>query len=156
MNNKIAFFDIDYTLFDTDLFKQSGLTKHKLYDEISGVLAELSKIATLGIFSEGDVDFQNKKLKETNLEPFFLKENIFIHARKEDILKNLVDFSDSKVFLIDDKLSILHKAKLAMPELFAIWIKRGPYALEQKEIEDFTPDKTIEDLKSIVDIVEKN
>jgi len=152
----MVFFDIDYTLFKTDVFKESGLTKREVYEEIPQVLSNLSKIATLGVFSEGETEWQNDKLLKTNLAPFFLKENIFIHLHKEDILKKLVDFSSSIIFLVDDKLTILFEAKKAIPAIKTIWIKRGPYALNQKEIDDFKPDFMVNDLNELVSIVQSN
>ena len=83
MNKKpIVLFDIDYTLFDTDHFKKSALTKHKIYEEVRDVLEKLSKIAMLGIFSEGNLEFQRKKLNQTGIEGYFKKDNTHIVLNK--------------------------------------------------------------------------
>jgi len=75
MNKKPAIlFDIDYTLFDTDFFKESKLLKHKIYDEVIGVLESLAEATTLGIFSKGETEFQKTKLLQ-HLE-FFQKEKL--------------------------------------------------------------------------------
>ncbi len=153
---KIVFFDIDYTLFDTATFKESGLTNHVLYKEVVEVLEQLSKVATLGIFSEGDTVFQHNKILQTNLQRFFSKENMFINSKKEDILKKLVEYSNFKLFLVDDKLSILAKVKAIIPTAVVIWVKRGPFAKNQEPIAGFNPDNIISDLKDLVSIVEKN
>ena len=47
---KFVLFDIDFTLFDTQTFKDSKLTKYTSYGEVISVLENLSKISELGIF----------------------------------------------------------------------------------------------------------
>lgn len=152
--NKTVIFDIDYTLFDTALFKETGLKKFSLYKEIIDVLKKISKIARLIIFSEGEINFQKKKLKKTGILDFF--EEVHIFAFKEDHLQNvLVRYNKTKIFLVDDKLKILKKAKEKFASLITIWIKRGYYAKNQKEIKGFTPDYIVEDLSEIIGIIKK-
>jgi len=67
----IVLFDIDYTLFNTDTFKDSGLTLYTLYPQVKKVLELLNTKYTLGILSEGDVGLQNRKLKETGIYQLF-------------------------------------------------------------------------------------
>jgi len=152
--SKLVLFDIDYTLFDTDLFKKSGFTKHAVYSEVNDVLAVLSKEATLGIFSEGDMEFQKNKLLKTGVKKHFLKEFTHIFEKKEKILKKIIKkYKDKKIFLIDDKLSILHLAKSIYPSIFTIWVKRGIYAKNQKEIRGFRPDLEVNNLKDSIQFV---
>ena len=75
----IVLFDIDYTLFDTALFKQSGLSMHKIYAEVTQTLDGLNNFATLGIFSKGETQFQKTKLEKTGME-------ILRHARDMAVL----------------------------------------------------------------------
>ncbi|OGH23484.1 MAG: hypothetical protein A2629_00355 [Candidatus Levybacteria bacterium RIFCSPHIGHO2_01_FULL_41_15] len=151
---KIILFDIDYTLFNTDVFKQTDLKKHSVYDEVNNVLKELGKVGILGIFSEGDLEFQKNKLFRTDIQKHFLKAHMHITEKKEKILKKVLrKYKDKKVFLIDDKLSILHLAKTISPSLFAIWVKRGMYAKNQKPIPEFKPDTEVENLKEIIPII---
>lgn len=153
-NKKIVLFDIDYTLFDTALFKESRLLKHKIYKEVIDVLNSLSQIAILGIFSEGDTDFQKKKLKETNIDKYFAKDHTHIVLKKIDDLKTILKkYEDRKIFFVDDKLDILFDAKKLSPEVFTIWVKRGFYAKKQKEIPGFAPNATITNLKQIIKVV---
>lgn len=158
MNSKpIVLFDIDYTLFDTASFKESRLLEHKIYDEIIGVLNSLSSIATLGIFSKGETEFQKTKLEKTGMAKFFKKNNIHIFDNKDENLINVLEkYKDSKLFLVDDKLEVLYSAKKHLPQVITVWVKRGPYAEHQEPIEDFTPSATIDDLSSLYDIVSKN
>src|SRR3989344_4096389 len=104
----VVLFDIDYTLFDTAFFKESGLSEHRIYEEVINVLENLSKIALLGIFSEGNISFQIKKLKETNIEKYFAKGNTHIVLNKLDELEGIFKrYKNRKFFFVDDKLTIL-------------------------------------------------
>lgn len=154
MKKKIVLFDIDYTLFDTDFFKKSQLQKHSVYEEVYHVLHELSKIAKLGIFSEGRFEFQKAKLIKTNIQKYFNKKHIYILEEKETPLKGILfKYRNEILFLVDDKLPILHKAKNIMPSLFTVWVKRGKYAKSQKPIKNFVPNAIIKNLKELVPII---
>lgn len=154
----IVLLDIDYTLFDTDFFKESNLSKPKIYKEVIRALEDLKKIAVLGIFSEGDLDFQKTKLKEDGIDKYFGKENVHIVSNKLDALKNVLRKynKETKTFFVDDKLTILFAAKKMFPKIFAVWVRRGFYAKNQKEISGFTPDAEVENLSEAVRIVQSN
>lgn len=148
---KVVLFDIDYTLFDTDRLKQSELQEHKLYDEVVSVLEDLSKIADLGILSEGDLAFQKKKLLKTEIEKHFSKNNVFIVSDKLAALDQILKkYKNNKLYLVDDRLQILEKAKELHSAIITIWVKRGPFASLPSS---FKPDKTIENLSALVSIV---
>lgn len=157
MNKKIVLFDIDYTLFDTDTFKQSNLQNHSLYDETHEVLNQLSKIAKLGIFSEGELEFQKNKLTKTKIKRYFKPKYTHIVEEKDaNLQKILLKYKDNQLFLVDDKLMVLYRAKTLRPSIFTIWIKRGVYAKSQRPINNFTPDAIIENLKQAVSIISSN
>lgn len=158
MNNKpVILFDIDYTLFDTDFFKESKLSEHKIYEEVIGVLENLKKIAVLGIFSKGETQFQKTKLEKTGMAKFFKEENVHIFDDKEiNLTQVLGRYKNSKIFLVDDKLGILYAAKMYLKQVFTIWVKRGFYAENQKKILGFSPDAEVENLSEVVRIVKSN
>jgi FMN phosphatase YigB (HAD superfamily) len=156
MRDKIVFFDIDYTLFNTDSFKKSGLTQHKNYDEVESILKLVSEEALLGVFSEGDREFQLEKLKKTQIYKYFSPEYIFIVESKVDELKTLLEIKNkSRIFFVDDRLSILSDIKKILPEALVIWVKRGIYAKENKVL-DFLPDYSIDNLETLQDIIKAN
>lgn len=149
-NNTIILFDLDYTLFDTDTFKKSGLTNFSLYPEIEKVLNELSSKATLGIFSEGETKFQKNKIRKTALKKYFLPKNIHIAPQKSLIFaKVFKKYQNKNLFIVDDKLTILHLAEDVCPGIKTIWVKRGKYAQNQEPIKDFTPDVMISNLEKL-------
>lgn len=157
MNKKpIVLFDIDYTLFNTHEFKNSQFKNYNSYGEVIDVLEKLSNFASLGIFSKGDPNFQKIKLIKTKIDKFFKKKYIHIFDDKDANLTDVLErYKSSKLFLIDDKLTILYSAKKHFPEITAVWVKRGPYAQNQENISGFKPDAEIENLSEVVEIVQK-
>lgn len=153
-SEKIVLFDIDYTLFDTEQFKASNLTKFMIYEEVRDVLAELQQIARLGIYSEGEATFQRNKLLQTNVAIHFLEDHLHIVEDKTVSIEEILShYKNKQTFLIDDKLSMLRDAKKFLPTLFTIWVKRGPFASVQEPFDDFAPDATVDTLHNIVEIV---
>src|SRR3954469_19927845 len=86
---KIVLFDIDYTLFNTAVYKRSNLEKYVLYDEVISVLSKLEIVANLGIFSQGILENQRRKLEKTDIEKYFDKKHIYIVSNKEDVINEL-------------------------------------------------------------------
>lgn len=151
---KMILFDIDYTLFDTDIFKQSELTDYRAYDEVVQMLEELQGIATVGIFSEGEQEFQKAKLLKTRIHDRFPQEHLHIVAKKEESLREILKkYKKYQLFMVDDKLSLLQAAKKVSPSVVTIWIKRGPYAINQANANAFLPDATITSLDEVVGVV---
>lgn len=155
---KIVLFDIDNTLFNTLRFKQTDLQLFSLYEDTLETLDALKDIADLGIFSEGEIAFQKKKLRETNIEHYFLQEHTHIFEKKLDAIETLIKKykENNHVYLIDDKLAILPEVKKACPSVFTIWMKRGEYALTQPPIAGYTPDATIESLQEAVSLIKNH
>jgi len=154
---KIILFDIDYTLFNTDVFKETQLKKHSVYDEVHSVLKNLSNVAELGIFSEGETDFQKTKLNKTDIKKYFKKKYVHIALNKKDEIRNILNkYSNKQLFLVDDKLTILYELKRVLPSIFTIWVKRGVYAKNQKEISGFKPDATVDNLKEIISLIHQS
>lgn len=153
----VILFDIDYTLFNTQEFKESKLQNYNIYAEVMRILNKLKDIASLGIFSKGETQFQKTKLEKTGMKKFFAENNIHIFDDKDANLINVLDkYKDFKLFLVDDKLNILSSAKKYLPQIITIWVKRGPYAQSQEPIEDFSPSVTIDNLSDLYNIVLSN
>lgn len=153
-NKNVVLFDLDYTLFDTDLFKKSNLKKYALYPEIEPMLKDLSLRMILGIFSEGESDFQKLKIKKTALKKYFLPDHIHITPAKDQIFTSVFSrYQNQTLYLVEDKLNILYLAKCAWPEIKTIWVKRGIYAMNPKPMKGFAPDVTVTNLEEIIKII---
>lgn len=125
-----------------------------LYIETKQVLESLSKdkLLSLGIFSRGYPNFQIKKIKEVRY--FLQKEHVHIFLFKDRELPKVVKkYKECKLYIIDDSLNTLYKAKSLNKNIFAIWIKRGDRALKQKPILGFAPDVTIINLRDVAKLV---
>jgi len=154
MKKGLVFFDIDYVLFNTRHFKKSKLKDYENYQETLSALKNLSEFITLGIFSKGKYDWQTAKLKNTGIANFFDKQNVHIFSNKNTNIKKVLDnYKDSKIFLIDDKLRVLYLVRKKSDSVFGVWLKRGPYAENQKPIPDFKPDAEVENLSDAVKII---
>jgi FMN phosphatase YigB (HAD superfamily) len=150
LDKPLVLFDIDYTLFDTAHFKATNLLEFRAYDEVPDVLATLSKTTILGIFSEGEEEFQIMKLKKTNIYDFFDKDHIYVEILKKAKIKLISEkYVGASVWVIDDKLPILALMKSALPMAKTVWIRRGEYAMNQKPVDGFNPDVEIDTLSEL-------
>lgn len=154
MNRKVVLFDIDHTLFDTEEFKDSLLSKYSLFEGITDLLGELVKNnIKIGIVSQGERDFQIKKIQETGLDKFFSSENIYIVKDKiieiEEILKL---YSSSELYLVDDRLDVLGYAKKNMDSITTIFVKYGKKKITE-EVSEFEPDYSVEEVNKIRQII---
>ena len=142
-------------MFDTETLRGSDLTKFQVFNEVHAVLNELKEIADLGILSQGEIAFQRKKLIESNIAHYFLEEHIHIVEDKETMTQGILDKYNSErlIIFIDDRLPILHLAKVYRPDIITIWVKRGHHAEKQLPIDGFTPDKEVFDLEDIVSFI---
>lgn len=152
---KFVFLDIDDTIFNTDLFKKSKQKIFSVYKEVDTSLEELSKIATLGIFSKGEISLQKRKLQKTNIDKYFDKEHIFIVEDKIAVIKSTLKEYNKKgeVFLIEDRLPLLQMLKEQVPSIHAIWIQRGRYVDLTIPCEVFSPDNVVTNLQDTIPFI---
>lgn len=153
----VVLMDIDYTLFDTDKFKKSGLKDYCLYSGDLEALETLAELADLGILSQEVPPIaQIRKLEETGIRRHFPDQRVHLHADKLSEMRRVFEAYGNrrKIVLVDDKLTVLDQAKRANPSVFTAWVKRGPYAQQQPEIEGFRPDKEVDDLAGLVPFIQ--
>lgn len=142
--------EVEEFLFGGEFFKKG------FYPDVAITLNSLKSLVRLGIFSTGDLKLQESKIKQSGFDHLFEEGLKYIKTNKVGFIpefqkKHLND----KIFLIEDKLTVLYEMKKQIPDLFAIWIKRGKYAQNQKEIPGFKPDAEVENLSEVVGIVSK-
>jgi FMN phosphatase YigB (HAD superfamily) len=152
--HKIVLFDIDYTLFDTTLYKSSELTRFQIYDEVVDVLTEVAIVATIGIFSEGELDHQLSKLLNTDIKKHFNDNHVHIFTKKLDALAEvLLKYKNETLYFIDDRLDVLKGIKETDPGIYTIWIKRGIHAETLPNIPGFKPDTEVINLREIISFI---
>ncbi|MBI2442563.1 MAG: hypothetical protein HYV40_01485 [Candidatus Levybacteria bacterium] len=77
-----------------------------------------------------------------------------IVPKKDEVIEDILStYKNVTLFLIDDRLEVLFKAKQVRPDTYTIWMKRGPFAEKTKQIEGFLPDATVDDLRMVLPIV---
>ncbi|HEX8965053.1 MAG TPA: hypothetical protein VF820_01310 [Patescibacteria group bacterium] len=140
------------------LIISEDIINSSLYEDTVDVITQLAKNKDifLGIFSAGLLPVQRPKIKL--LEPFLNKEHIHIFEfKKGKALPNLLEkYKDSKLYMIDDIAEILYKAKQINDNITTILIRREnhPQAYRQ-ELAGFIPDKTITNLRDVLNIVKE-
>lgn len=127
--NKI-FWNID--LFEKNVYKDAP--------NINGLVN-----VVLGIFSKGDEEFQKRKIKS-------IKDlvDVNIHIFKDKIKKLgevLEKYKDYEIYLVDNEIEVLQRAKTLNSNVFAILIDRNGIEQTDKEI---TKIKSLEELKEIL------
>lgn len=149
--NKLVLFDIDYTLFNTDFFKESNLINFSVYDEVPLLLEKLNKIAKLAIFSKGETGFQMNKLKNTGIDKYFNSGFIDIVEDKTEVFESVLDkYKDYEIFLIDDRIHNLEIAKKHREDIKTIWVERGPFAIKDT---NFVPDMIVPNLLDLENFI---
>src|SRR3990167_11390703 len=118
---------------EEDLYQQS------LYPETQEVLEKLKDQKTLGIFSQGNEELQNRKLDAARLRDYFSPEYIFIHKRK--LSDDAIELLPREATFVDNK----HDVVVALQKFVdVIWINR-------KSEEGDPQIKTIHSLREILD-----
>lgn len=153
MEKSLILFDLDYTLFNTDLFKESGFLEYDVYSETTKVLEVLQGKTILGIFSEGEEAPQNEKMRKTNIDRFFDPVNINIVVSKKEAMKKVINrYKDKKIFIVDDRKDMLEIAKKNYSSVTTVWLENGPYAKAQKN-GLYQPDFILKNLNELINIV---
>jgi len=146
IGKKVERNDISKLIFDKRTFKDH------FHEDVWSTLRTVSKIGEIGIFSQGDTRFQHAKL--AHLDQLISKGRIHITTNKRSkMIEVLQKYNTYKIFYVDDMLPYLYEAKKLMPNIRTVWIKRGRYAQNQKDIPDFKPDATITNLKEVIKMV---
>lgn len=136
---------------------ENGMFLNNLYEEAEDILRLISKDESIiiGIFSGGESGFQFKKIE--HIVNFFNKDHIHIIKYKHlNILNIIQKYKNLKIYLIDDMLDILYKAKKIDKDMTTVWIKRGRFAKNAKPIKGFKPDYEIKNLRNLPSIINSN
>ena len=123
-----------------DIYYNPELFGASLYPDTIPALEKLQTGYTLGIYSEGNHDFQITKLKLSGIYQYFDPKFIYIHPRKlnPEIVRSLPE----KTTIIDDRLeiiSVIHNYRHLIP----IWLNRHGSKI-------YFHTKSISDLKQLV------
>lgn len=129
---------IEEIFWNVDLFNKN------LYKD-TPILNDLSKLAEIGIFSKGDLDFQIKKI--TPLKKYFNEDKINIFKNKiekiEEVLEKYIDY---EVYFVDNEIEILNKIRTINNDIKCILIERG----NNSEDLDIIKIRSLEEIKNLL------
>lgn len=136
---------MDKDFLNTIFWDQKMFTEN-LYED-SEALFQIIKIAKIGIFSEGDEKFQKKKVEK--FKDIINEKDIYVYIDKRDFLQNLIKkYKNYKIYLVDDHLAVLLRAKEIEKSVFTIMIDR-----EKNSVKNDTIDATIENLYQVLQLI---
>ncbi len=133
--------------------------KDYLYPGTMPALEHLSELGELAILSDGDTDFQPRKIASAGLtEAVGGPADVLIYTHKEtcfeDVMKRVP--SDHYV-LVDDKEKILAGAKDFMKDcLTTVWVKQGHYAADPAFYKKPDPNITITHIADIASLTKES
>ncbi len=136
-----------------EIFWEKKLYESCIYPDVDKAFSYLSdNDIKIGIFSTGTTKHQRIKIQ--SLKEYLSEKNIFISSQKIKIVKDtLHGYKDYFTYLIDDLPVVLHEAKKIDPNTFTIFIKRREPSATVVFPKDFIPDKVIENLDELIDII---
>lgn len=112
-------FGADSDVLDRVFWENTDIYKQSVYEDVPKSLARLSLVSTLGIFSQGNVELQNRKIDCADIRKYLSGENIYIHARKlnDEVLADI----PRGAVIVDDNHEVVVKMASVTE---AIWINR--------------------------------
>jgi FMN phosphatase YigB (HAD superfamily) len=112
-------------------------------------LKHLSKLGEVAILSDGDEDYQPRKIANAGLAAAVGgPADVLIYTHKETCFEDVMRRLPGRHYvLIDDKERILAGAKDVMgTDLTTVWVKQGKYAADPKQYRKPDPDIVIENI----------
>jgi hypothetical protein len=91
-----------------------------IYNDARDVLSQLAQGNNLGIFSDGDFNYQNKKI--SSIKEFFQDNLTFITIGK--LMNGFLEKIPNGAMIVDDDKNVLEKLKQLRPDLELVWINR--------------------------------
>lgn len=113
-------------------YQDKATCKRTVYPDVIPALKKLKSHCRLGIFSEGDKDFQRSKLILPEIINYFKKGLVFIYPDKTSKATEIVD-KVGEVYIIDDNPKHIKDIALTS-EAHPIWLKRGPKAQTEEKL----------------------
>ena len=132
---------IELNDFSTDNLK---IYSKALFPETIEVLNKIKEKYILGIYSQGFVNLQKLKIKNSGVENYF-DENLFFIDRN----KTQIDFIKKlpiEATIIDDKKEIIEALKNNRPDIKLIWINR----IDEEKMENIKTIKNLKELESFI------
>ncbi len=93
-----------------------------LFPESEDVLKRMAKRFVLGVYSQGNKNWQKKKLELTGITDLFNPEQVIIERRKTN--QRVIDKLPKGIMVVDDRKEVVGRLKQLRPDLRLVWINR--------------------------------
>ena len=127
--------------------------QERLYPNAIEVVKAAKQSGITAILSDGDAEFQPRKIEKSGLWPVF-GDNVLIYVHKELELADVeTHFPARHYVLIDDKLRILDAIKRVWRDrVTTVFPRQGHYAADQRILSEFPPaDITIDHIGELLE-----
>ena len=112
-------YEVDKALLDEVFWGEDVIYKESLYKETLDVLKKISRGKTLGIFSQGNQELQERKLTAAGIIKYFDENYIFVHPRK--LSDAAIEVLPRDATVVDDNHDV---AATIASFVESIWINR--------------------------------
>lgn len=112
-------FGKDVAKLDRVFWEDDRIYEESLYPETREVLGKLKDRKTLGIFSQGNEDLQNRKLDAAKIRQYFSPEYVFIMRRK--LSDEAIELLPREATFVDNKHDVVEALQKFVD---VIWLNR--------------------------------
>jgi FMN phosphatase YigB (HAD superfamily) len=111
-------------------------------------IRHLERLGEVAILSDGDEDYQPRKIANAGLAEAVGPEDLLIYTHKETCFEDVMRRMPARHYvLVDDKEKILAGAKDVMGDrLTTVWVKQGKYARDPAQYRKPDPDIVLESI----------
>jgi FMN phosphatase YigB (HAD superfamily) len=122
-----------------------------VYPGALAAIEHLSELGEVAILSDGDEDYQPRKIANAGLAEAVGPEDLLIYTHKETCFEDVMYRLPAEHYvLVDDKEKILAGAKEFMGDcLTTVWVRQGHYAHDPAQYRKPDPDITIEKIADL-------
>lgn len=129
-----------------------------LFEDVNNFLKKLKQLSKVGILSKGDNVFQRRKIK--SIKTLLDEASIYIGIDKVDLLENAIAQNFGyKIFILDNKQSVLTDLKKLDADIYTIWINRNSEGDLDNTLSlnyNYTPDFKIKSLDEAMEIIKND
>ena len=123
-----------------------------LYPGALDVVKHVSRMGEVAIVSDGDTDYQPRKIVNAGLAEAVGHEDVLIFTHKQESLHKVTEMLPGCHYvMVDDKELVLADAeKVLGPKLTTVWVKQGHYATDPKYYKKPDPDIVIDNIGELL------
>jgi FMN phosphatase YigB (HAD superfamily) len=119
-----------------------------LYPDALAVVKHVAQMGEVAIVSDGDTDYQPRKIANAGLAEAVGHGDVLIFTHKQESLQEVTErLPGCHYVMVDDKESVLADAeKVLGQKLTTVWVKQGHYAHDPKFYKKPDPDISLDNI----------